>query len=74
MARTHGAQKSTSTGMSFRRMWASKLVVEAGTGLPLKSARWQLPHFALRASFPLGMRFTLLQWGQTTCRVSSLMG
>ena len=39
-----------------------ELVVEAGTGLPLKSAGGSFPHFALRASFPLGMRFTLLQW------------
>ena len=31
------------------------------------------PHFALRGSFSLGIRFTLLQLGQTMCRASSLM-
>src|SRR3954452_14366015 len=69
----HCAQKSTSTGISLRWMWISKLVTETGTGRPVKRAWWHWPHLALRASFPLGIRFTLLQCGQTMCRTSSLM-
>jgi hypothetical protein len=51
--------------MSLRWMWISKLLAETGTGRPVKRAWRHWPHFALRASFPLGIRFTLLQCGQT---------
>src|SRR3984893_12528383 len=62
---------STMVGSRFRdrRRPASR----AGTGRPVKRGWWQWPHFALRGSFSLGIRFTLLQLGQTMCRGSSLM-
>jgi hypothetical protein len=41
-----GAQKSTTTGMSLRVRWRSKLSVVTAMGLPSKIARWQRPHFA----------------------------
>jgi hypothetical protein len=64
----HGAQKSTSTGMSFPSMWVLKRASSSSTGVPAKSFCLQRPQAGASLKRSPGMRFLVPQWGQTTCR------
>src|SRR5471030_2936393 len=63
----HGAQKSTSTGMSLRSICLRKRAADNSSGSPVNSAFWHLPHTGCCASLAAGTRFTASQWGQTIC-------
>ena len=68
----HGAQKSTSRGMSLLLACVSKLWAFSATGCPPNSGAPQLPHLPLApaASLSRGARFRVLQAGQATITVS----
>jgi hypothetical protein len=63
----HGAQKSTTIGRSDRAMWASKLSSSSETGLPVNSGSLQRPQRACSPRRSSSTRFTVTQWGHTTC-------
>src|SRR5258708_18774898 len=70
----HGAQKSTTKGMSLLAACVSKLWAFRATGCPPNSGAPQWPHLppAPAASFSRGARFSVLQLGQATKRLSAM--
>src|SRR5690349_6938947 len=66
----HGAQKSTSTGISLRSICFRKRPVERSTGCPVNKGRWHLPQVASSSRRTEGTRLTASQWGQTICKFS----
>jgi hypothetical protein len=61
----HGAQKSTTTGISSFCTCFCKLYSETDIAQPVKIAFWHRPRLALPAGFAFGTRFATSQLGQT---------
>ena len=65
----HGAQKSTTTGISLLFICLRKLSAFSVTGSWLNSALRHLPQAGPASSFSAGIRFVVLQNGHTICFV-----
>lgn len=60
-----GAQKSTTTGMSFRVTWVSKVAFVNVIGCPTNNGPWHRPHLGPSPRRVPGTRLIPPQWGQT---------
>ena len=68
----HGAQKSTTSGMSLRVACMSKSLAVNAIGCPVNSCSWHWPHFEPSTRRMSGTRLMAWHRGHTICR-SSLM-
>src|SRR5207247_400015 len=62
----HGAQKSTTTGMSLFWVWAVKFALLSSIGWPVNTLFLHRPHFGASAALSRGSRLVVSQWGHTT--------
>jgi hypothetical protein len=66
----HGAQKSTTTGISFLLICLEKLSDRSSSGWAENSSRWHFPQRGASFRRSIGIRLTAAQCGQTICRES----
>src|SRR6185312_12483884 len=66
------AQKSTTTGMSLRATWRSKLASLSAAGWPSKSGLPHWPQMGASARRSRGTRLVVSQWGHTRCSGSAI--
>ena len=66
----HGAQKSTTTGISFLPMCLEKLSARNSSGRAVNKLPLHFPQHGTSFIRSAGIRLTAAQWGQTICRES----
>jgi len=66
----HGAQKSTTTGISFLPMCLEKLSARNSSGWAANKSWLHFPQRGASLRRCAGIRLTAVQWGQTICRES----